>query len=187
MKRGVMKNKTRANGVTSRAARSRVNGATPGATATRRRKNANHERKETRLGPLSDYLGYALRRAQLAVFEDFFETYADLNLRPTQFGLLIVIDQNPGLKQAEASAALGIQTPNFVALVDELERRGLAQRLPAVNDRRSHALYLTKAGEALLKRVQVRQAEHEARLAARLGKTGRAQLLNLLAKLAKRD
>ncbi len=106
-----------------------------------------------------------------------------MGLRPAQFGVLVVINENPGLKQTEASAALGIQTPNFVALVDELEDRGLAQRLPAQNDRRSHALHLTKAGEAMLKRVMTRHAEHEARVAAKLGKGGREQLMQLLEKL----
>lgn len=144
-------------------------------------------RRAAALGPLSHYIGYSLRRAQLVVFDDFFHTFADLDLRPAQFGLLVVISQNPGLKQADASAALGIQTPNFVALVDALERRGLVQRLPTQNDRRSHALHLTKAGEALLKRVLIRQAEHEERMTARIGKAGREQLLALLDKLAKVD
>jgi DNA-binding MarR family transcriptional regulator len=144
-------------------------------------------RRAAALGPLSHYIGYALRRAQLVVFDDFFHTFADMDLRPTQFGLLVVISQNPGLKQADASAALGIQTPNFVALVDALERRGIVERLPTQNDRRSHALHLTKAGETLLKRVLLRQAEHEERMTARIGKAGREQLLALLDKLAKTE
>ncbi|HEY6644152.1 MarR family winged helix-turn-helix transcriptional regulator [Povalibacter sp.] len=144
-------------------------------------------RRPAALGPLSHYIGYALRRAQLVVFDDFFHTFVDIDLRPAQFGLLVVISQNPGLKQADASAALGIQTPNFVALVDALERRGLVQRLPTQNDRRSHALHLTRSGEALLKRVLIRQAEHEERMTARIGKAGREQLLALLDKLAKHD
>jgi DNA-binding MarR family transcriptional regulator len=157
-------------------ARARTRGSGAGMTMSRRRPAAG--------GPLAQYLGYALRRAQLAVFEDFFQTYADLELRPAHFGLMVVISRSPGLKQAEASAVLGIQTPNFVALVDELERRGLAQRLRAENDRRSHALYLTKNGEALLKRILVRQDEHEARMTAKVGKVGREQLMALLDRLA---
>lgn len=146
---------------------------------------ARTQRKHATLGPLAAYVGYALRRAQLAVFDDFFHTFEDVGLRPAEFGLMVVIDHNPGLKQAEASAILGIRTPNFVALVDGLERRGLAQRRKVENDRRSHALYLTPAGEALLKTVTARQAEHEARMTARLGKGGREQLLMLLDKLAR--
>jgi len=167
-------------------------GSTPAPATAAQKPRARGDGAPTRrrpatLGPLSAFLGYALRRAQLAVFDDFFQTVADLGLRPAQFGLLVVINQNPGLKQTDASAALGIQTPNFVGLVDELEQRGLAQRLPAANDRRSHALHLTKAGEVLLKRVMAKQAEHEERMTARIGKPGREQLLELLDKLARED
>lgn len=158
---------------------------TSGKSRTRSAPAAKPRRRPATLGPLSHFIGYALRRAQLVVFDDFFHTFADMDLRPAQFGLLIVVSQNPGLKQSEASAALGIQTPNFVALVDELEHRGLVQRLPTQNDRRSHALHLTKSGEAMLKRVLLRQAEHEERMTARIGKTGREQLLALLDKLTK--
>lgn len=157
------------------------------AARLRTRGGSSARRRPAKLGPLSAFLGYALRRAQLAVFDDFFATVADLELRPAQFGLLVVINQNPGLKQTDASAALGIQTPNFVGLVDELEQRGLAQRMPAANDRRSHALHLTKAGEALLEKVMAKQAEHEARMTARIGKPGREQLLALLDRLASDD
>jgi DNA-binding MarR family transcriptional regulator len=158
--------------------------ASIGAKSRTRQMTPTSRRRPASLGPLSAYLGYALRRAQLAVFDDFFQTFADLELRPAQFGLLVVISQNPGLKQTDASAMLGIQTPNFVALVDELEGRGLAQRMAAQNDRRSHALHLTRTGEALLRRVLVRQAEHEERMTARIGKAGREQLMTLLDKLA---
>jgi DNA-binding MarR family transcriptional regulator len=71
-----------------------------------------------------------------------------------------------------------------VAPVDELEQRGLAQRLRAQNDRRSHALHLTRAGEVLRRRVLVRQAVDEQRMIARIGKAGREQLMTLLEKLA---
>lgn len=169
-----------------RKERSKENGADE-TQAHSRSTRGRGERKNATLGPLSGYVGYALRRAQLAVFDDFFHTFKDIGLRPAEFGLMVVLNHNPGLKQAEASAVLGIRTPNFVALVDGLERRGLAQRRKAENDRRSHALYLTPAGEALLKTVTVRQAEHEDRMTARLGNGGREQLLTLLEKLAARD
>lgn len=165
----------------------RVLEASAASARSRTRGASSARRRPAKLGPLSDFLGYALRRAQLAVFDDFFATVADLDLRPAQFGLLVVINQNPGLKQTDASAALGIQTPNFVGLVDELEQRGLAQRMAAANDRRSHALHLTKAGEALLEKVMAKQAEHEARMTARIGQSGREQLLVLLDQLASGD
>ena len=35
--------------------------------------------------PLDDYVGYALRRAQIAVFEEFIREFEPLDLRPAQF------------------------------------------------------------------------------------------------------
>lgn len=132
------------------------------------------------MGPLDDLLGYLLRRAQLAVFEDFIKAFAPLRLRPAQFSALIVIDCNPGRSQAEIAAALGIARPNFVAMMDELERRGLAERTSSKTDRRSHALVLTDAGRRLLKRALDVVAKHETRVSRRLGAAERTILVRLL-------
>jgi DNA-binding MarR family transcriptional regulator len=132
------------------------------------------------VGPLAGKVGYALRRAQLPVFDEVITAFAELDLRPAQYSVLVLLAHAPGLKQSDVAGALGIQRANFVALFDGLERRGLARRSPTPNDRRSYALYLTEAGEGLLGRAARLDAELEARLDARLGPGGRQQLLKLL-------
>jgi DNA-binding MarR family transcriptional regulator len=97
--------------------------------------------------------------------------------------VLVLLEHAPGLKQSDVAAALGIQRANFVVLFDGLERRGLAQRRPAPNDRRSYALYLTEAGKGARARAKRLEAELEARLDARLGPGGRQRLLELLGRL----
>jgi DNA-binding MarR family transcriptional regulator len=136
------------------------------------------------LGLLGDDLGYLLRRAQLAVFADFGETLAELELRPGQFAVLTAIDHNPGVTQSDVCQLLGIQRPNFVAVIDDLEARGLARRTSSVADRRSNSLQLTAAGKRLLQRAVDLQREHESRLARRLGPGGRQTLLELLSRIA---
>jgi DNA-binding MarR family transcriptional regulator len=137
------------------------------------------------LGPLSGLIGYALRRAQLAVFDEVIRDFADLDLRPAQFSVLALVGHRPGLKQSEVAAALGIQRANFVALLDGLERRDLARRAPAPNDRRCYALYLTAEGERVLALASTRVAAVEARLEAKLGPGARGQLLDMLWRLAR--
>jgi hypothetical protein len=56
-----------------------------------------------------------LRRAQLTVFQDVIATLAEVDLRPAQFSVLILVDTNPGTVQSHASAALGTQKANFVS------------------------------------------------------------------------
>ncbi len=137
-----------------------------------------------KLTPLEDAVGYGLRRAQLAVFADFARRFAALDLTPAQFSTLIVIRENPGCRLSDLAACLGIRRPNFVAMVDELERRRLAERAPSGADRRAKTLRLSIAGEALLTRGLAAQAEQEAAIRARVGDTQRDLLVATLRRLA---
>src|SRR5205814_6999048 len=52
-------------------------------------------------GLLPSLLGYVLRRAQSAVFADFAGTFAKAGeaVTPGEFGLLVMVERNPGLRQ----------------------------------------------------------------------------------------
>jgi DNA-binding MarR family transcriptional regulator len=139
--------------------------------------------RDVQFGPLTDYLGYALRRAQMSAVGEFLEAFKEVDLRPTQFAVLTIISENPGVRQTEVCAALGIQKANFVPLLNELERRGLALRKAVVADRRSSALHLTPLGKSTLERAQTIHEAYEGQFVARLGKRGRDQLLVLLSKV----
>lgn len=140
---------------------------------------------ELDLSGLTSVVGYTLRRAQMAVFEDFIRRFAPFDLKPAQYSVLLVIGENPGRKQSEIAAALGIQRPNFVSMLDELERRGLAERTRSTTDRRSHAVVLTEAGRRLLAAARAEQARQETDLGEVLGPGGRDALVSLLKRLAK--
>src|SRR5215831_15866305 len=114
------------------------------------------------MGELSDLLGYALKRAQLKVFEDFLRCVAPLQLTPAQFSVLLLLERNAGRNQSEVASALGIRRPNFVAMLDGLEARGLCARSRSTHDRRSHVLSLTEKGRAALARARrIIASQHE--------------------------
>lgn len=132
----------------------------------------------------SSIIGYRLRRAQLKVFQRFLTVFDKLNLRPAEYSVLVLIADNPGRKQTEIAEALGIKRANFVALVHEIEERGLVERRPARDDKRANALHLTKAGRAFLVRARAVHDEMEQALVERLGgPKGRDTLLALLDRL----
>jgi DNA-binding MarR family transcriptional regulator len=144
--------------------------------------NGNDDRAAApiELGVLPDLVGYMLRRAQLAVFQDFWRAFEAYDVRPAQYAVLLIIERNPGLRQSQVSAALNIKRANLVALLDSLEKRGLAKRVPVATDRRSYALHLTEDGVALLKKLSELSAAHEQRVSATIGESGRKELLRLL-------
>jgi DNA-binding MarR family transcriptional regulator len=121
------------------------------------------------LSALGDVIGYQLRRAQLAVFDDFIRAFAEHNIRPSQYGVLTAIERNPGSSQAAIAQSLGIKRSNFVKLIDEFERRKLVARRRVAGDRRANALYLTRSGLAAIGRLHAIRIAHEARIGALVG------------------
>jgi DNA-binding MarR family transcriptional regulator len=130
---------------------------------------------------MGNIVGYKLRRAQLHVFQDFLETFTALKLRPAEFSVLAIMAQTPGLKQSDIAEMLGIKRANFVALMDGIERRGLAERRKADTDRRSHSLHLTAEGERFVAEMAKTWEAHESRMIAKLGGPAeRDRLIQLL-------
>jgi DNA-binding MarR family transcriptional regulator len=145
--------------------------------------NTRNGARAVDLRPLNSSIGYTVRRAQLALFADFVTSLREVNLRPGQFGVLMVVHGNPGLSQSDICAVLGFQKTNLVPLISGLEARGLIVRKPGLQDRRSYALHLTARGRNVMRRALDLQASQEARLTEQLGESGRATLLTLLGQL----
>ena len=132
---------------------------------------------------LPGLIGYNLRKAQTAVFQDFSVSLQDCDITPGQFGVLVLIQANTGLNQTALGKALGIDRSTVVAVIDKLEAGGLVERTPALTDRRSYALQLSLQGTNLLRRARSLVAKHEKRIAAGLTKADQGQLITLLSKL----
>lgn len=136
-------------------------------------------RRPISLDGLTGLAGYLIRQAQLWVFEDFNATLAPLEIRPAQYSMLVVIRDNPGLSQMALSEVLGISRSGIIPPLDEFESRGLLERT-STSDRRTNALHLTAAGEALLARADGLVQQHEKRLMDKVGLRGHHQLLQIL-------
>jgi len=141
-------------------------------------------RRPIDLAALNDHLGYSIRRLQIWIFQDFIRSLAEVDIRPAQYSVLVVIGANAGLSQADLAESLGIERARMVHLLDRLEQRELIERQPSNTDRRSHALHLTKEGQRLLKRAKALAASHEERLSGVLGETERLHLLDLMRRTA---
>ena len=144
------------------------------------------ERAEAELarGRLEGLLGYFLRRADVFTFQSFNAHMAEDGISPGQLGVLLMCEANAGINQTRLGKALGIDRSTLVAMIDLLEGRGLVARTPSAVDRRSHALKLTRQGEAFLRVLQPRLARHEAEIARNLSAAERRQLMDLLARIA---
>jgi len=135
---------------------------------------------EIAFGALADLLGYHLRRAQVAMFQNFAKVLDDWNISPGQVGVLSLVKANSGINQTRVGNALGIDRSTLVAVIDRLEDRNLIARTPSPTDRRSHALVLTDEGERYLAKLLPQVHEHERQIATNLSDDERATLIALL-------
>lgn len=138
-----------------------------------------------RYGQLDDRLGYVLRRAQIAVFQDFYRAVAAFDISPAQYSALTLIEHNPGLTQTRIAEAIGIKKANFVALIKALEGRGLVNRHPVPGDRRAVALRLSEAGVRLMPDLHAASQDHEEAILTAVGSRGREDLARGLGKIAR--
>jgi DNA-binding MarR family transcriptional regulator len=136
---------------------------------------------------LPQLLGYRLRLAQRAVFDDFNASMADTLISPGLFGILVIIEANPGLKQSELAQAAQLDRSSIVPVVDKLEARALVERRGSERDRRVNGLWLTARGGALLAKLKRRVLAHEQRVARALSEQERAQLFELLSRVVRPD
>jgi DNA-binding MarR family transcriptional regulator len=115
----------------------------------------------------------------------FGERLKPLGLEQRQAGMLVRLAENDGRSQQAIAEQMGVNPTRMVFLTDELEKLGLVERRRNPADRRSHALYLTEAGTAMLARVGEVTRAHEAAITASLTGADRDQLTALLRRLAR--
>ncbi|EKG38408.1 MarR family transcriptional regulator [Pseudomonas sp. SZ57] len=132
---------------------------------------------------LDDLIGYAMRRAQLKLFQNLIGRLSAHDLRPAQFSALAIIEQNPGLMQADLAKALAIEPPQVVPLLNKLEERALAVRVRCKPDKRSYGIFLSKSGETLLRELKQIAVDSDLESTAALDQKERQDLLRLLKKV----
>ena len=142
------------------------------------------KQKNVDWGMLDELVGFHLRRAQSVVFDKFMQVMKDQKVTPGQFGVLTLIEENPGLNQSGLASALGIERSTMVAVINMLEDRGLVSRKESPVDRRSYILSLTGQGSELLGIVNNKVRHHEAVITAVLDEQEKETLIRMLKKIS---
>lgn len=135
-------------------------------------------------GELARFPGYLLARLGEASRRRFAAALREHGLHPRDFGVMTLIASQPGLTQQQLHEQTGIDPSSMVAVIDELEAVGLAERRPHPGDRRARSIHLTERGEATLEQVNTVAAGLQGEMFGRLTEDELATLHELLRKLA---
>jgi DNA-binding MarR family transcriptional regulator len=114
----------------------------------------------------------------------FAERLGVLELTPPDAGILRLLHIAAGLSQQELAAKLQIHPSRLVAILDNLEKKGLVERRANPDDRRLYSLHLTKDGGEVLQRIGKVAREHQDALLSTLSREERHELTTLLLRIA---
>jgi DNA-binding MarR family transcriptional regulator len=128
--------------------------------------------------------GFMLSQLGAHASAEFAKRIEPLGLIPPHVGVLHAIGEHPGRSQQAVADAFRLPPSRMVALIDDLEARGLVERRRDDRDRRVHLLHLSVAGEAMLGELAAVGRTAERELFAALSATERRDLTALLTRVA---
>lgn len=134
--------------------------------------------------PLASATGFLLSWNGRRTAAGFAQVLEQVGLSPPIFGVLTLIDSRPGLTQRELVAGSLIDASSMVAVLDQLEADGLAERRVHPSDRRARAVHLTAKGRKTLAKAQKLAVAFADELLEPLDTDERETLNALLRKLA---
>ena len=115
-------------------------------------------------------------------------TYVDQRAREhgmtrAQWGVLLRLERQEGMMQAEMAEALEIQPISVARLIDRLCSQELVERRPHPSDRRANCLYLTDKGRVTLSSFVPLGREISTSVLASFSEAETANLLDMLLRI----
>lgn len=132
--------------------------------------------------PNLHYTGHLIRRAQ-QLHIALWNQHVSTEISSVQFAALAVIDQTPGMSQAELGGELSLDRSTIADLVERMVKRGLLTRAQSTADRRRKVLAVSSEGSRVLESLTPAVELANALLTDGLNKSEKERLHSLLRKM----
>ncbi len=126
---------------------------------------------------------YRIRLLQIAAYKSFEKVVTGFGPAPRYYGMLKIIEANPGITQTRLAEAIFLDRSSLVPILESLTKEGWIDRKDAPQDRRVRRVYLTELGQERLTALETEVDRHEAQITEGLSEEEKAQLVRLLGKL----
>ncbi|HJV46489.1 MAG TPA: MarR family transcriptional regulator [Bacillota bacterium] len=102
---------------------------------------------------LHDSIGYLINQTGRRMSQYLSFYFGPYDITPEQWGLLNQLAEKDGISQKTLACRVEKDQTNVTRILDQLERKGLVERKPNAEDRRSFLTYVTKEGRELSERL----------------------------------
>jgi DNA-binding MarR family transcriptional regulator len=121
-------------------------------------------------------VGYLIKRAQMVLHDAMADALGSHELTVTQFAVLIALDEEPGLSNADLARRAFVTPQSMYAVLQELERLQLVVRSPHPQNQRVLQAALTGAGRRTLTSAATAVDAIEERMLRKLSSPARSRL-----------
>lgn len=132
---------------------------------------------------LQRLVSYRIRLVQIAAYKTFEARVSGHGSAPRYYGMLKLIETNPGIPQTRLAEAIFLDRSSLVPILDTLTKEGWLERRAARQDKRVRRVFLTPEGAQRLAALERDVEEHEARMTAGLSPKELDSLRALLRRL----
>jgi MarR family transcriptional regulator, lower aerobic nicotinate degradation pathway regulator len=126
---------------------------------------------------------YLIRRLMMISTAILAETLEGEDMPVSQWAVLTMIDNHPKIDQSRLAEVVSIDKTNTGRMVDQLEAKGLVERLPNGSDRRAWMLRCTPLGQKTRKRLLPRALASQERLLSCLKPAHRELFVDLMSQV----
>ncbi len=111
---------------------------------------------DERLGQerLEERPGHLIRRLQQISFAIFMDQARNFDVTPVQYAAIFAINNHPGIDQTELCNIIAFDRSTIGDVVTRLEKKKLIKRRHDPFDRRTKSLYITVAGQRLIRDIE---------------------------------
>jgi len=127
--------------------------------------------------------GYLIRRLNQLHVSMFFETCADLNITPVQYGILTILGAGESYEQVTLGEELGIDRSTLSNVIERLESRKLVRRQVSKGDARAKSVSITAKGRKCLENAQAQVESVQEQLVSTLPPGERDRFIRNLRRL----
>lgn len=131
---------------------------------------------------LYDRPGFLLRRGHQIATAAFVEACREVELTPTQYGVIFSLKHMGALDQSAIARLVGLDRSTTGLVVELLEKRGIVHRRRSETDLRKNELELTPAGRRLFTKAEGLAAQERLQLLSVLTPQERTEFIRLLGK-----
>jgi DNA-binding MarR family transcriptional regulator len=139
--------------------------------------------EETNSPPYRRVPAYLIRRLQMISTAVMAETFEDEDMALPQWAVLTIIDNHPEIDQSRLAETVSMDKTNAGRLVDQLEAKGLIERIPNGSDRRVWMLRCTSLGRKTRKQLLPRALDAQKALLSCLQPAHRELFIDLMSQI----